>query len=81
MAKVDLLAMPIRVWKPMKDGDPCLAKIGAHLDDTFILFSGETPAKAYKAADAWRKEERAKWLAQQERLATLAAERAEKRKA
>jgi hypothetical protein len=58
-APLDLLELPIRVWMPMDPSDVCLAKIG----NTPMLFTGKTPMSARKAADDWRREERAKAIA------------------
>lgn len=58
---LDLMDMPIRVWTPLTQGDVCLAKIG----NSPMLFQGATPLQVRKAADEWRKQARADFLARQ----------------
>lgn len=54
--KVAFADMRLRLFAPMDERDPYVAKIGA----LPILFYGSTPMQASMKANAWRKEEIAK---------------------
>lgn len=56
MARVPITDLPIRVFTPMDPNDKCIALIGT----LPIRFTGDTPMKARKIADDWRKEQVAK---------------------
>lgn len=54
--KVSFAEMRIRVWSPMDERDPFIAKIGT----LGILFYGSSAMQANMKAERWRKEEIAK---------------------
>lgn len=54
--RVTFAEMRIRVWSPVDERDPYIAKIGS----LNMLFYGATPFQATMKADKWRKEELAK---------------------
>ncbi|WP_213546408.1 hypothetical protein [Vannielia litorea] len=71
MAKVKLTELPIHVYTCMTDPQrPPVAMIG----NLHFVFRGETPMKARKAADDWRKVEAAKLAGKRSRIVADALE-------
>lgn len=74
MARIPFADLPIHTWMPMQDGQPYLAII-AH---SSLIFKGPSPLAAHRAADEWRKAERAQENTQRRADAVRAAHAARK---
>ena len=71
MARICILDRPIRVYLPMDGKGQCLAFISG----TPMTFWADTPLKAKRAADDWRKEEFARMAEKDPKLRKFLEER------